>query len=142
MLFFGFRHGRLGKRNRMVLITTDPIDPRSSYDLLASNSAGSVLFHYAVVKAQEVLGGVTCHIEYSLVGDAEEELRTIAGEIADSREIEDILLIRRIGRVGVGEIISLVGASSLASGEAFAACKAGIGRLKMMRSVLKNEVCG
>jgi hypothetical protein len=29
----------------MVLITTDPIDPHGAYDIIASKSAGSVLFH-------------------------------------------------------------------------------------------------
>jgi molybdopterin synthase catalytic subunit len=110
--------------------------------MLASKRAGSVLIHYAVVKAQESKEGVTCHIEYTVAGDAEEELRTIAKEIVDSWGIEDILLIRRIGRVGVGEIISLVAASSPASEDAFAACKSGIGRLKKMRCIVKNEVCG
>jgi molybdopterin synthase catalytic subunit len=126
----------------MVLITTDPIDPKGSYDLIASKSAGSVLFHYAVVKAQEGKGGVTCHIEYAVAGDAEEELRTIAGDMTTAWEIEDILLMRRIGRLGIGEIISLVAVSSPASEDAFAACKFGIGRLKKMRSIVKNEVCG
>jgi len=126
----------------MVLITTDPIDPHGAYDMIASKSAGSVLIHYAVVKTQEGKGGVTCHIDYALAGDAEEELRSIAGEIVGSRGIEDILLIRRSGRVGVGEIISLVAASSPSSEDAFAACKLAIGRLKTMRSIVKSEVCG
>jgi molybdopterin synthase catalytic subunit len=126
----------------MVLITTDPIDPHGAYDMIASKSAGSVLIHYAVVKAQEGKGGVTCHIEYAVAGDAEDELRTIAKDIVGSRGIEDVLLIRRIGRLGIGEIISLVATSSPSSEGAFAACKYGIGRLKKMHSIVKNEVCG
>jgi len=125
-----------------VLITTDPIDPRGSYDLLAKTTAGSVLFHYAVVKEQERDDVTTCHVDYSISGNAKEELRMIAEELAESWSIEDVLLIRRIGRLGVGEIISLVAASSPSSEDAFAACKFGIGRLKKMRSVVKNEVCG
>jgi molybdopterin synthase catalytic subunit len=125
----------------MVLITTDPINPHGAYDMIASKSAGSVLFHYAVVKAQEGKAGVTCHIEYAVAGDAEEELRTIAKEIVSSWGVEDILLIRRMGRVGVGEIISLVAVSSFASEDAFAACKYGISQLKKMRCITKNEVC-
>jgi molybdopterin synthase catalytic subunit len=125
----------------MVLITTDPIDTRGAYDLISKRTSGSVLLHYAVVKAQEGKKGVTCHIEYNLAGDAEQELRMIAGEIADSWTIEDILLIRRIGILGVGEIISLVAVSSPASEDAFAACKSGIGCLKKMSSIVKNEIC-
>jgi molybdopterin synthase catalytic subunit len=110
--------------------------------MIASKSAGSVLIHYAVVKAQAGKEGVTCHIEYAVAGDAEEELQTIAGVIADTWDIEELLLIRRIGRLGVGEIISLVAASSPSSEDVFAACKYGIGRLKKMRSIIKTEVCG
>jgi molybdopterin synthase catalytic subunit len=126
----------------MVLITPEPIDPRGSYDLIARKCAGSVLFHYAVVKEQEGAGGVTCHIVYGVAGDAEDELRRIAGDMTATWNIEDLLLIRRIGRLGIGEIISLVAVSSPASEDAFAACKFGIGRLKKMRSIVKNEVCG
>jgi molybdopterin synthase catalytic subunit len=126
----------------LVLITKDPIDPREAYALIAKKSSGSVLFHYAVVKEMEGHDGVTCHIDYSVVGDGEGELLTIAGDVAESWSIEDILLIRRIGRVGIGEIISLVAVSSPASEDAFSACKFGIGRLKKMRSIVKSEVCG
>ena len=126
----------------MVLITTNPIDPHGAYDMIASKNAGSVLMHYAVVKAQTGKEGVTCHINYAVAGDAEDELRSIAEEMTAAWDIEDILIIRRIGRLAIGEIISLVAASSPASEDAFAACKSGIGRLKKMRSIVKNEVCG
>jgi molybdopterin synthase catalytic subunit len=126
----------------MVLITSNPIDPRGSYDLVSRKGAGSVLFHYAVVKEQEGAGGETCHIIYGVAGDAEEELRRIAGDMTAAWKIDDLLLIRRIGRLGIGEIISLVAVSSPASEDAFAACKFGIGRLKKMLSIVKNEVFG
>lgn len=126
----------------MVLITSDPIDPRGSYDLIARRCAGSVLFHYAVVKAQEGDRGETCHIVYGVAGNAEEELRSIAVDMTAAWNIEDLLLIRRIGQLGIGEIISLVAVSSPASEDAFAACKFGIGRLKKMRNIVKNEVFG
>jgi molybdopterin synthase catalytic subunit len=126
----------------MVLITSNPIDPRGSYDLISRNAAGSVIFHYAVVKGQEGAGGETCHIVYGVAGDAEDELRRIAGDMAAAWNIEDLLLIRRIGRLGIGEIISLVAVSSPASEDAFAACKFGIGRLKKMQNIIKNEVFG
>ena len=126
----------------MQRITDKQIDPATIYDLISRNSSGSVLFHYAVVKAQQGAEGTTCHVDYSLSGDAGEELRTIAADMASSWSIEDSLLIRRVGRVGVGEIISLVAVSSPSSEDAFAACKFGIGRLKKMRGIVKKEVCG
>ncbi len=126
----------------MVMITNEPIDPKSAYDLMAKETAGSVLCHFAVVKAQEGDEGVTHGMEFTPVGDVEGELSKIAVEIAALWEIEDILLIRRVGRVDVGGIISLVAVSSSSSEHAFAACKEGIGRLKKMSSVAKREVCG
>ncbi len=126
----------------MQRITDKPIDPATMYDLIARNSSGSVLLHYAVVKAQHGAEGTTCHVDYSLSGDAGEELRTIAAEMAASWSIEDSLLIRRVGRIGVGEIISLVAASSPSSEDAFNACKYGIGQLKKMRCIAKKEICG
>lgn len=126
----------------MVLITADPIDPHSAYDMIAGKGAGSVLFHYALVKAQVGKDGVTSHISYAVAGDAEEEMRKISEDITAAWNIGDILLIRRIGKLGIGEIISLVAASSAASEDAFAACKSGISRLKKMRNIIKDEVCG
>ena len=55
---------------------------------------------------------------------------------------EDVLLIRRIGRLGIGDIISLVAASSPNSEDAFASCRHGISRLKKMTTIRKNEIYG
>lgn len=126
----------------MVRITPDPIDPAKVYDLIASSGAGSIVFHYAVVKPKAGDGGTTCHIDYAVSGDAEAELRKIADTLAANFTVGDVLLIRRTGRLGLGDIISLVAASSPNSDDAFEACKQGISRLKKMKTIVKNEVCG
>lgn len=126
----------------MVRITPEPIDPKMTYALIIKSTAGSAVFHYAVVKPQEGTDGKTCYIDYATNGDAEAELRHIADELAAKFSVEDTLLIRRTGRLGLGEIISLVAASSPNSEDAFAACKLGISRLKKMKTIVKNEVCG
>jgi molybdopterin synthase catalytic subunit len=125
----------------MVKISAEPIDPSSVYDLIATNGAGSVVFHYAVVKPMAGTGGTTCFIEYSSGGDTEAELNDIAGSLSAEFAVDNVLLIRRTGRLGLGEIISLVAASSPNSEDAFEACKQGISRLKKMKSIVKNEVC-
>lgn len=126
----------------MVRISPEPIDPAKMYDLISANSAGSVVLHYAVVKPQELVGGTTCHIDYGTRGDAEAELRVIAAELADKYCIEDTLLVRRTGRLGVGEIISLIAVSSPNSEDAFAASRLGISLFKKMQTIVKHEVCG
>ena len=49
----------------MVKISPEPIDPAQVYDLITTTGAGSVVFHYAVVKPMAGAGGTTCFIDYS-----------------------------------------------------------------------------
>ncbi len=125
----------------MINITAEPINPAKVYELLNKNSSGSVVLHYAVVKPMADAGGTTSYIDYAADADSEAELSEIAADLAAEFSIEDILLIRRTGRLGIGEIISLVAASAPGSEEAFEACKRGIGRLKKMKTIVKQEVC-
>ena len=123
----------------MVVICTEPIDPSAAYSLIAKDEAGSVVFHYAVVKRQNSNNGVTTCIEYDSVGDAAAELETIASDLKEAWGLEDVVLMRRIGCLGVGDIISLVAASSPNSENAFASCRQGIAYLKKMKTVKKTE---
>ena len=71
-----------------LIITQDPIDPAAAYGRIAKEHAGSVVFHYAVVKEQKGIGGVTTRIEYGTVGDADGRAcgnrRGTDGKIEDS----------------------------------------------------------
>lgn len=124
----------------MVRIVEVPIDPGTIYNSICSAFSGSVVLHYAVVKQQAGSGKSTTCIEYSAKGDALQELEMIANDLERTWALEDVLLIRRIGRLSVGEIISLVAASSPNSEDAFEACKQGIGRLKKMTAICKTEM--
>ena len=126
----------------MVLsVTNKPIDPLEAYGRISKNRAGSVVFHYAVVKdLKKGDGGVTTCIEYQAATGAEVELAAIAAELQEKWKIEDLLLIRRVGCLGVGDIISLVAVNSPNSEDAFAACKEGINRLKKMTTFKKQEI--
>jgi len=123
----------------MVLITRDPINPAESYPRIAAGSSGSVVLHYAVVKEQAGTGKATTCIDYRFSPDATGEMDGIAHELKELWNLEDVLMIRREGCLAVGDIISLVAASSPASEDAFEACKHGISRMKKMKSVTKSE---
>jgi molybdopterin synthase catalytic subunit len=123
----------------MVLVTTSPLNPADSYPLLSKTSSGSIVLHYAVVKKQTGSGKATCCIDYRFSPEAMEEMSGIAAELMKMWRLEDILMIRREGCLAVGEIISLVGASSPTSEDAFEACKQGISRMKKMKTVTKCE---
>ncbi len=126
----------------MVRVSHSPIDPATAYGLITKEQAGSVVFHYAVVKEQGGHGGMTTGIEYRAAGDVEAELEEIAEELREKWKLEDVLLIRRTGRLGIGDIISLVAASSPNSEDAFASCRHGIARMKKMATIKKTETYG
>jgi molybdopterin synthase catalytic subunit len=123
----------------MVKLVEEPIDPSSVYNSICASFSGSVVFHYAVVKEQSGTGKSTTSIEYTAQGDSLQELEGIAGELERRWKLEDVLLVRRTGCLGVGEIISLVAASSPNSEDAFEACRFGISRLKKMSTITKSE---
>ena len=125
----------------MIQLISREIDPSTAYALISTEVAGSVVFHYAIVKAMVGSGGATSYIDYSANDTTEDELQSIADNLVKDHALEDILLIRRTGRLAVGDIISLVAASSPNSEDAFEACKQGIARLKKMKTIVKQEVC-
>ncbi len=57
----------------MEMISTNPIDPGKVYELLKKDNAGSVVFHYAVVRGTTE-NRTTKSIEYEENGDLEQEL--------------------------------------------------------------------
>ena len=125
----------------MVLVTAEPIDPAKAYDMIKTEGTGSVLLHYAVVKPLAGEGGTTCYIDFTANNDTEAELQEVADRLCSEHTVTDILLMRRIGRLGLGEVISLVAVSSPNSEDAFKACKKGLGCIRKIKNIIKKEVC-
>ena len=124
----------------MVMVTEHPINPATAFGLVSTENSGSAVFHYAVVKENTGRERATTCIDYRHNGDVDAELEIIAADLKDKWFLDDVLLVRRTGRLEVGEIISLVAASSPNSADAFEACKYGISRMKGMITIKKNEV--
>ena len=124
----------------MIMTTREPINPEVAYGLIGKRNSGSVVLHYAVVKEQTGGDRPTSCIDYRSEGDTDGELAGIAADLKAAWTLEDVLLIRRTGCLEVGEIISLVAASSPNSEDAFEACRLGISRLKKMATIKKQEL--
>lgn len=122
----------------MEKIVERPISPAEVYDALQKKTVGSVVVHYAIVRPSTD-GKSTTAIEFKQVGNGEEELRAIAGELREKWDVEDVLILRRIGKLDIGEIISVVAVSSPHRNDAFDACRHAIERLKKMRTIKKEE---
>lgn len=123
----------------MIIVSPHPIDPSQAYGMIGTKGAGSVLLHFAVVKENAGDRPTAC-IDYQANADTEGELAMISADLKERWQLEDVLLVRRVGCLGVGDIISLVAASSPNSEDAFQACQQGIGRLKKMTTIKKTEV--
>jgi len=128
----------------MIKVVSCPIDPVQVFDAVKKNSSGSVLLHYAIVKHDMGPDGSkkTARIEYQENGDVLFELQKIKDELEAEWQVEDVVLILRVGCLSVHDIISLVAVSSPNSKDAFAACQNGIQRLKKMATIVKNEYFG
>lgn len=125
----------------MVMVTEAPLDPGKLVDEISRRGSGSVLFHCAVVR--ELAGGTVCSgIRFERSGDIEAELNEISADVRGRWSIGDVLLVRRIGELGVGDVISLVAVSAEASSDAFEACRYGLDRLKKMSTLKKTELPG
>jgi molybdopterin synthase catalytic subunit len=122
----------------MEIVSDKPIEPTQVYDLVQKQTAGSVVFHFAVVRPTTE-NKTTNSIEFRAKGDVNEELRKISKEIRGKWPVEDLLIIRRLGQLNIGDIISLVAVSSSHRQEAFDACRYGVNRLKEMSTVTKKE---
>jgi len=120
------------------VVTTDCINPNEAYYKIQKENVGSVVVHFGVVR-ERTGNQITQTIEFQPAGDIESELKSIADSIRDRWQIEDVLIIRRVGVLQVGDIISLVAASAPHREDAFDACRYGVESLKQMRTMKETE---
>jgi len=120
----------------MVITTAEPIDPREVYERIGSNNSCSVVIRCAVVR-EIAADRITQEIEVHRAGDVEAELKSIADDMRSRWRLEDALIIRRLGVLRAGDVMSLVAAIAPRREQAFHACRYGVENLKNMRSTSK-----
>ena len=122
----------------MQIVTTECIAPNEVYDKIRKETAGSVVLHFAVVRGKTG-DQITQNIEFQRGGDIEGELNAIVDRMKAKWQLEDALIIRRLGLLKVGEVISFVAASAPHREDAFDACRYGVEGLKKMKTIKKTE---
>ncbi len=122
----------------MEIITERTINPNEVYDRIKKETVGSVVLHFAVVR-ERTGDQVTQIIDFQRNGDVENELKSIVDSIKEKYELEDVLIIRRLGVLEVGDVIALVAASAPHREDAFDACRHGVESLKKMKTIKKIE---
>jgi molybdopterin synthase catalytic subunit len=124
----------------MVKLTEEPLDPGQVYRLLPfPPDSGSVLVHFGVVKAA-VGERRTRGIRFQPAGDAETEMRAIEDDLRSRWKLLDVLLVRRLGSLEVGEVISLVAVAASGRDDAFGACDEAVSAFKKMKTLSKQEL--
>jgi molybdopterin synthase catalytic subunit len=123
----------------MVETTMRPIDPSEIYTRLNVGEAGSVAMHFAVVK-REAEGKRSLGVLFQAQGDLEGELKSIEEKLRNQRPLKDVLLIRRIGKLDIGDIISAAAVAADGRDAAFSACREAVESFKKMKTLSKKEL--
>jgi molybdopterin synthase catalytic subunit len=123
----------------MILLTTDPIDANQALARIDSRHAGSVVFHLAVVKA-DAQGQPSKGIVFQDKGGLAAELEQIEKDLRADFAIADVILVRRLGNLAVGDAISLAVVSAPGRDAAFGACREAVERFKKMKAIAKTEI--
>lgn len=123
----------------MIEITDCPINLNTVFDRLKKENSGSIVIHYAIVRSTES-GKKTNSIRFALEGDAEEEMRELERSLRVKWPVEDVLLIRRIGKLSLGEVISVVATAAEHRDSAFGLCQEGVNCFKKMKTFKKKEI--
>jgi molybdopterin converting factor subunit 1 len=120
-------------------LTDQPLDPRRLEAAVARAGAGAICTFTGVVRDNS-RGRRTTRLEYeAYTGMAESQMRAIAAEIAERWPEARVAMAHRTGVLEIGEASVVVAVSSPHRGDAIAACKWGIDRLKETVPVWKKE---
>lgn len=124
----------------MIQITNRAILPQEVLDALETDVSGSVVVHIGIVRPSS--GGTqVSSILYQIDEKrATQELSEIAEDIRSRWHPQDVALVRRTGKLKLGETILVAGISAEHREEAFEACQFAVERLRKMDSVNKREI--
>ena len=124
----------------MIQVYDRAILPGEVLSSLKTDTSGSVVMHLGIVRPASE-GKRLVSIEYQAEkSKAEQELSTIAGEIANKWEIQDVALCRRTGKLDLGDIILVAAVAAPHRKEAFEACRYAVERMRTMNSMKKGEI--
>ena len=123
----------------MVRLTPDPIDDHVLTEQVRRPDCGAVVTFLGTVR-DLTDGRVTTALDYEAYpGMAEKKLAEIEQEVRARWPIGEIVLVHRLGHLGVGEVSVAVAVSCPHRAQAFEACRHAIDRLKELVPIWKKE---
>jgi len=123
----------------MIRLTHDAIDHAALTESVRGLHCGAVVTFLGTVR--DLTGEqVTVALDYEAYpGMAEKKLAEIEGDTRARWPVGELAIVHRLGRLDVGEVSVAVAVSCPHRGEAFAACKHAIDRLKELVPIWKRE---
>ena len=121
-------------------LSEEPLDPASVIREVADERAGGIATFIGTTRIQS-RGRAVDHLEYEAYeGMAEQVMADLAAELKSAYDLCEIAITHRVGRVGIGELSVVIAVSAPHRGDALAACKDAIDRLKETVPLWKKEV--
>jgi len=109
-------------------------------DRLRSPEVGAIVTFLGTVRGSSGREKVRC-LEYEVYKEmALKELSTIEEETKDTYDVKDMAIIHRVGKLGVGEDVLLVGVAAAHRRDAFRACAHIVDELKRVVPIWKKEI--
>jgi molybdopterin synthase catalytic subunit len=124
----------------MFEITDQPISLESLVNTVTRPSSGAIATFLGVVREQ-TRGRQVRYLEYEAYREmAIPKMREIADEIRRKWEVDEIVMVHRIGHLQIGEASVAIAVSAPHRHQALAACAYAIDRLKETVPIWKKEV--
>jgi molybdopterin synthase catalytic subunit len=124
----------------VVSICTTPLDPASVLAAVSTSRSGGIDMFVGSVRDHSE-GRTVKGIEYTAyVPMAERLMAEIEQEVRNQWSVENIILVHRIGLLGVGEVAVVTAVAAAHRNEAFAACRYAIDRIKSIVPIWKQEI--
>ena len=123
----------------MIELTQNPIDPSTIYKRMNTADSGSVVVHFGVVKPV-AQGKKTGGIAFAPKDGLEDEIAEIEKQMRQKWPVNDVLLIRRVGTLSIGDIILAAAVAAETRGAAFDACRFAVESFKKLKQIDKKEL--
>jgi MoaE-MoaD fusion protein len=121
-------------------LSAEPLDVAGVVAEVANAQAGGTAVFIGTTRVQS-RGRTVLHLEYEAYeGMAEQVMADLAADLERTYELCGVAIAHRVGRVGIGESSVVIAVSAPHRGDALAACKDAINRLKETVPLWKKEV--
>ncbi len=124
---------------RLLEITETPIEVAQVYDAVRTASAGGVAVFVGTVRDHDGGKAVTA-LSYSAHPTAAEQLGLVVDEVIAGHDVVAVAAVHRTGDLAIGDVAVAVAVACSHRGDAFAACRELIDKLKHRVPIWKHQL--